>query len=385
MIKVKKMAFSNPDYLSHQSFSDYFSGMKDPRRTGRGNHRYPLEEILFLCISAVLSGMDDWTSISMFGDLKLPWLRQYFPYKHGIPSHDVLGKVFALLDPDEFRKSFSAWVNSIAELTGGQVVAVDGKTLCGSGEKGVSKSAFHVVSAYAADHRLCLGQEAVDAKSNEITAIPALLKMLALKSCIVTIDAMGCQKSIAETIVNKEADYVLMVKDNQEELKEQIEKVFTLNPATQTAITLDSGHGRIEKRTCEVISNLSFLDGAEDWKELKTIVKVLSERTDKKSGKQSLQTRYYISSLMAGPEVIGKAIRSHWSIENNLHWSLDVIFKEDSSLKKKGNSALNYTIIAKMALAMLEKDTKSKISKPQKRIKAALNDEFRCMLLASYF
>jgi predicted transposase YbfD/YdcC len=318
----------------------------------------------------------------MFGDLKLPWLRQYYPYKHGIPSHDVLGKVFALLDPDEFSKGFSAWVNSIAELTGGQVVAVDGKTLCGSGEKGVSKSAFHVVSAYAADHRLCLGQEAVDEKSNEITAIPALLKMLTLKGCIVTIDAMGCQKSIAETIVNQNADYVLMVKDNQEELKEQIEKVFSLNTRAETAVTLDTGHGRIEKRTCEVRDDLTFLDGAEDWKGLKTIAKVLSERTDKKSGKQSVQTRYYISSLVAEPQVIAKAIRSHWSIENNLHWSLDVIFREDGSLKKKGNSALNYTIIAKMALSMLEKETKAKISKPQKRIKAALDDEFRSMLLA---
>jgi predicted transposase YbfD/YdcC len=382
MIKVKKMAFLNPEYLSHQSFSHYFSGMKDPRRTGRGNHLYPLEEILFLCISAVLSGMNDWTSICMFGDLKLPWLRQYYPYKHGIPSHDVLGKVFALLDPDEFSKGFSAWINQVAELTGGQVVAVDGKTLCGSGEKGVAKSAFHVVSAYAAEHRLCLAQEAVDEKSNEITAIPALLNMLTLKGCIVTIDAMGCQKSIAETIVNRDADYVLMVKDNQEELKSQIEKVFMLNTAKETAITLDVGHGRIEKRTCEVKDNLTFLDDAEDWKGLKTIVKVLSERTDKKSGKQSVQTRYYISSLVAEPQVIAKAIRSHWSIENNLHWSLDVIFKEDSSLKKKGNSALNYTIIAKMALAILERDTKSKISKPQKRIKAALDDEFRSILLA---
>jgi predicted transposase YbfD/YdcC len=382
MIKVKKMAFSKPDNISHQSFSHYFSGMKDPRRTGRGNHLYPLEEILFLCISAVLSGMNDWTSICMFGDLKLPWLRQYYPYKHGIPSHDVLGKVFALLDPDEFSKGFSAWVNSIAELTGGQVVAVDGKTLCGSGEKGVSKSAFHVVSAYAAEHRLCLAQEAVDEKSNEITAIPALLNMLTLKGCIVTIDAMGCQKSIAETIVNRDADYVLMVKDNQEELKEQIEKVFLLNTGAETAITFDAGHGRIEKRTCEVRDDLAFLDGAEDWKGLKTIAKVFSERTDKKSGKQSVQTRYYISSLVAGPQVIAKAIRSHWAIENNLHWSLDVIFKEDSSLKKKGNSALNYTIIAKMALAILERETKSKISKPQKRIKAALDDEFRSILLA---
>ncbi|MBC7914347.1 MAG: ISAs1 family transposase [Pyrinomonadaceae bacterium] len=173
-----------------------------------------------------------------------------------------------------------------------------------------------------------------------------------------------------------------MVKDNQEDLKTQIEKVFMLNTAKETAITLDAGHGRIEKRSCEVINNLTFLDGSQDWKGLKTIAKVLSERIDKKRGKQSEQTRYYISSLPAEPHAIAKAIRSHWSIENNLHWSLDVIFKEDSSLKKKGNSALNYTIVAKMALSILEKDTKSKTSKTQKRIKAALDDEFRSRLLA---
>ena len=382
MIKVKKMAFSNPEFISHQVFSYYFSAMKGSRRTNRGHHLYPLEEILFLCISAVISGMDDWTSITMFGQLKLSWLRQYLPYKHGIPWHDVLGKVFAALDPVKFSECFRDWVNSMAELTGGEVVAIDGKTICGSGDKGKGRSALHVVSAYASGNRLCLGQEAVAEKRNEITAIPALLDLLTVKNCIITIDAMGCQKTIAAKIIEKEADYILMVKDNQPELKEQVEKVFTMNPKTEVDIDLDFGHGRIEKRTCQAIDNLTFLDGKQNWAGIKSIAKVISERTDKRSGKQSTEIRFYISSLPARPKVIGNAIRKHWSIENNLHWSIDMIFKEDNSLKKKGNSPLNYNIIAKMALAIIERETESKSSKPQKKRRAALDDEFRSILIA---
>jgi predicted transposase YbfD/YdcC len=376
------MTFSNPEYIAHQNFSHYFSSMKDPRRTNKGHHLYPLDEILFLCISAVISGMDDWTSISMFGRLKLSWLRQYLPYRRGIPSHDVLGKVFAVLDPVQFGECFRDWVNSMAEFTGGEVVAIDGKTICGSDDKVLGKSALHVVSAYACGNRLCLGQEVVAEKSNEITAIPALLKLLTVKDCIITIDAMGCQKAIAGTIIEKEADYVLMVKDNQQELRDQVEKVFAMNPKVEADITIDAGHGRIEQRTYQAIDNLTFLDDREDWPGLKSIAKVISRRIDKRSGKESCETRYYISSLAAKPKIIGHAIRSHWAIENNLHWTLDMVFKEDSSLRKKGNSAINYNIIAKMALNIIGRETESKSSKPQKRKRAALDDEFRSKLIA---
>ena len=382
MNKVKKMPYSNPQNQTYQVFSHYFSGMKDPRRTNRGHHLYPLDEILFLCISAVISGMDDWTSISMFGRSKIAWLRQYYPYQHGIPSHDVLGKVFAALDPVKFSQCFRDWINSIAELTGGEVVAIDGKTIRGSDDKGAGIAALHVVSAYATGNRLCLGQQAVVEKSNEITAIPALLNLLLVKDCIITIDAMGCQKAIAGVIIEKEADYVLMVKDNQQELREQVEKVFALNSKTEVDVTIDFGHGRIEQRTCQATDNLVFLDGREEWPGMKSIAKIISERTDKRTGKKSTETRYYISSLAAKPKVIAKAVRSHWAIENNLHWTLDVVFKGDNALKKKGNSALNYNIIAKMALTMIEKETESKNSKPKKRQLAALDDEFRSKLLA---
>lgn len=379
------MPCSNPKEYSHQVFSHYFSGVKDPRRTNRGHYLYPLDEILFLCITAVLSGMDDWTSVGMFGRSKLTWLRQYYPYRHGIPSHDVLGKVFAALDPEEFSRSFSAWINSIAELTGGEVVAIDGKTIRGSDDKGSGRSAFHVVSAYASGNRLCLGQQAVDQKSNEITAISALLGYLSLEGCTVTIDAMGCQKNIAQAIIDKEAHYVLMVKDNQGGLKAQVEKVMGMHPENECFMTLDAGHGRIERRTCQATGELTFLDGAEDWPGLQSIARITSERTDKRSGRSSTQISYYISSLKAKPAQIAGAVRSHWAIENNLHWTLDVIFKEDAALKKKGNAALNYQIIAKMALAIIERESESKLSKPKKRQRAALDDEFRSILLANYF
>lgn len=379
------MPFSNPTNKPYQLFSHYFSGVKDPRRTNRGHFLYPLEEILFLCVSAVLSGMDDWTSISMFGRTKLEWLRQYYPYRHGIPSHDVLGKVFSALDPDPFSEAFGRWVSSIAELAGGEVVAIDGKTIRGSDDKAGGKSAFHVVSAYASGNRLCLGQRAVDEKSNEITAIPALLDTLSLEGCIVTLDAMGCQKTIAGAIIGKKADYVLAVKDNQGELREQVVKVLGMEPAAEKEVTLDAGHGRIERRTCQVTDRLTFLDDRQDWPGLRTIARITAERTDKRSGETSTRVSYYISSLKAEPGVVGNAIRNHWAIENNLHWVLDVIFREDAALKKKGNAALNYQIIAKMALAIIERESQSRLSKPKKRQRAALDDEFRSTILAAYF
>lgn len=381
MIKVKKMAFSFSPNKNSRCFCDFFSSLKDPRRTQRGHHLYPLDEILFLCISSVISGANDWTTISLFGRAKITWLRQYFPYKNGIPSHDVLGKVFAALDPVQFNSCFTDWVNSISELTSGEVIAIDGKTIRGSDSKQSGKSALHVVSAYASGNRLCLGQETVDEKSNEITAIPALLKLLTIKDCIVTIDAMGCQKAIAGAIIDSQADYILMVKDNQKELKEQVEKVLSLSCKTGSDKEHDFGHGRIESRACLVTDDLTFLDGKEEWPGLKSVAKVTSERIDKQSGKASIQDRYYICSLPPQAKVINKAVRSHWGVENNLHWVLDVVFKEDSALKKKGNSAVNFNIITKMAIAMIDKEKETKKSKPSKRMLAALDDDYRAKIL----
>lgn len=363
------------------NFIQYFISLEDPRRTNKGNYFYPLNEILFLTISAVISGADSWTMIQEFGNSKLEWLRKFFPYEKGIPSHDVLGKLFAKLNSKEFSKCFTNWINSISDYTKGEVVAIDGKTARQSGIKGKSKSALHIVSAYASQNRLCLGQEVVDEKSNEITAIPKLLKILELKGCIVTIDAMGCQTEIAKEVRKQKADYVLMVKDNQKNLKEQVEKLFKNENKTNDHTDIDSGHGRVETRTCSVINDLLFLDDKERWTDIKSIIKIESERHDKASGKTSSEVRYYISSLNIDAKNMNKIIRQHWTVENNLHWSLDVVFKEDFSLKKKGESATNFNIILKLALAMLENEKSRKLSKPAKRLTAALNDKYRERIL----
>jgi predicted transposase YbfD/YdcC len=373
----------NPNLSSKivPSFSSFFADLKDPRRTAKGNHLYPLEEILFLCIAAVISGADTWTSINLFGNSKLDWLKKWYPYENGIPSHDVLGKVFAAVDPDAFSKCFTSWIGSIANTVPQEIIAIDGKTICRSDDKGKGKSAIHVVSAFASENGICLGQLAVDSKSNEITAIPELLELLAIKGCTVTIDAMGCQKNIAKTIVKKEADYILMVKGNQKGLNDQIKKMFKMNQVVSEDMDSDIGHGRIEHRKCEVINKLDFMDDRQEWPGLKSVIRITSERISKQTGKETSETRYYISSLDADARSINKAVRSHWSVENKLHWVLDVVFKEDASLKKKDNSAMNYNIIAKMALTMIDKEKSTKKSKPSKRLLAALDDNYRAKIL----
>ena len=364
-------------YISH------FSKMTDPRRTNKGNYYYSLDEILFLVISAVISGANGWTSIEVFGKAKLIWLREFFPYEQGIPSHDVLGKLFARLSAKEFTSCFTNWVNSISNLTEGEVVAIDGKTIRNSNDDSCSKSAIHLVSAYASDNRVCLGQEAVHEKSNEITAIPKLLEILTLNGCVVTIDAMGCQKKIAENIISKKADYILMVKDNQKNLKVQIEESFKAKKMEVNNTTTDFGHGRIETRTCDVIDDLSFIKKRKDWKNIKSIVRITSHRIIKKTQKESTEQRYYISSAKADSAKLNQSIRSHWGVENKLHWNLDVEFKEDASLKKKGNSPMNFNIITKIALTLIEREKSTKMSKNSKRLRAALDDKYRTKIFKS--
>ena len=372
------------DVLENASLSTFlscFSTLTDPRRTNKGHLLYTLEEILFLTISACVSGVNCWTGIQSFGEEKLDWLRKFFPYSSGIPSHDTISNLFIVLSPQEFGSCFMDWVNSIHQLTGGQVVALDGKTIRGAAIGKGKKSALHIVSAYASMQRICLGQVAVDEKSNEITAIPKVLDLLMLEGCTVTIDAMGCQKDIAAKIISKKADYVLMVKDNQPSLKEQILKVFDRKEGIQSTESLDFGHGRIETRRCDVTSCLNFLDGKEDWKGLRSIVRICSERYNKKTGVSSTDERFYITSLQDDPELLNASIRSHWAIENNLHWNLDVIFKEDGQLKREGNSAQNFNLISKIALAMIDAEKSTKDSKPNKRIRAACSDKFRELVL----
>ena len=306
--------------------------MDDPRRTSKGNLRHPLADILFLVISAVVSGCNDWESIIVFGESQLGWLRKYFPYKYGIPSEDTLYRVFSALDTKVFSEKFIIWTQELCKLTDGEVVAIDGKTMRGSYDRLHKQSAFHVVSAYAEQNRLSLGQVLTQEKSNEITAIPELLDLLALKGTTVSIDAMGCQKAIAERILSKKADYLLAVKDNQKTLFDEIKNLFIITEPASTHTQNGVEHGRVETRKCTVITDLTFLDERKQWPGIKSVVKIESQRYIKSSAKNQTETRYYITSHTdKNAEQINNMVRGHWAIENRLHWMLDVNFGEDAS------------------------------------------------------
>jgi len=377
------MRDSKNDFKNFPGFSKSFSTLSDPRRTTKGNYQYPLEELLFLCISAVISDAKSWGQIVLFGESKLDWLRDYYPYVKGIPSQDVLERLFARLDADQFGKCFIDWVADKAYLIGQEVIAVDGKTARGSSIKSEGLRALHIVSAYATQSRVTLGQVTVDQKSNEITAIPALLELLCIEESIVTIDAMGCQKKIAEKIREKKADYLLMVKSNQESLLEEIENLFSYTNIASESTQNDFGHGRIEKRSCEVITDLTHLSEKKNWVDLKSVIRIERVVTHKSSLRETRELSYYISSGLTDACQINKSIRSHWAIENNLHWSLDVLFQEDKSLKKKGYSAQNFNIMSKIALNLIENEPTPKISKIGKMKTCAYLDNFRDSVLKS--
>lgn len=360
-------------------FLELIAPLKDHRRIDKGNIRHSLQEILFLTLSAVVSGCNTWETIEEFGNLKIEWFFKYFPYKHGIPSHDTLGAFFSAFEPKKFANFFMEFTQGLAQKDS-RVVAIDGKTVRGVASK-FGDSPLHIVSAFCTTNRLTLCQETVHEKSNEITAIPTLIDLLNLKNCTVTIDAMGCQKAIAEKIIEKQGDYILQVKDNQKDLKNQLEKIFESQTAKNEHITHDTGHGRMEKRTCKVIDNLLFLDGIEQWVALKTVVQIQSEVYQKKTEKKSESTRYYISSCEAHSKQLAADIRSHWAIENNLHWNLDVIFKEDFALKRKGNSSENFNMVTKLALGLLDAEKTKKKSKPIKRLIASISDTYRELIL----
>lgn len=355
----------------------YFASMQDPRIDRTKDHL--LEDIVFITIAAVICTAETWNEIEDFGNAKYPWLSTFLALPNGIPSHDTFNRFFAALDPKEFEKCFVAWVNSVAEITEGEVVSIDGKTIRGSRGKG-AKSAIHMVSAWANTNQMVLGQYKVDQKSNEITAIPALLEVLALKGCIITIDAMGCQTNIAQAIIDKEADYVLAVKDNQGTLHQNIEDSFRFIKPAMSHQDVDVDHGRVETRTCSVIDDLTMIENIQRWSGLKTIVKIDSERYIKSTGIKENETRYYITSMKPEAEKIGKSIRSHWGVENSLHWILDVSFGEDHSRKRAGNATENYSIILRIALNML-KNEKTKRSIKGKRLKAGWDNNYLLAIL----
>jgi len=333
-----------------------------------------LEDIVMLTIMAVICGADSWTEVEEYGNTKEEWLRQYLKLPNGIPSHDTIGNVMSRIKPKEFENFFVQWMLSIAHITQGEVVSIDGKTLRRSYDTFSGKKAIHMVSAWASQNRMVLGQIKTEEKSNEITAIPKLLDTLILNGCIVTIDAMGCQTKIAEKIIANGADYVLALKGNQGEFHEDVKHQFEFIPPAQVDEQTDKGHGRIETRKCSVISNLQFLDQAEQWKGLSTIAKVESTRII--GEEQKTETRYYISSLAADAQKINSAVRTHWQIENSLHWSLDVTFKEDDCRIRKGYGDENFSVVRRIALNLLKNDTSIRKGIKTKRMKAGWDNEY---------
>jgi len=357
--------------------------MKDPRRIQRGNFKYPLEEILFVAISSSICGISDWDEMEMFGKDQINWFGKYFDFKYGIPSHDTISRLFNLLDPNEFCKYFVEWVDSLRTFVNKEVISVDGKTVKSSAEKSKGIKALHFVSAYAAENQLVLCQEAVNEKSNEITAVPKLLDMIVCKGAIITVDALNTQTEIAKKVIEKEADYIFALKGNHKFMHQSVIEAFEKQTVDSINIKDDLGHGRVEKRICSVISNLQFVDGAQNWDSIQTIIKIESERYHKANGKNETETRYYISSLQPDAELINKSIRQHWSIENKLHWMLDVSFKEDASRKRKGYSTQNYSMICKVALNLI-KQGNGKGSYKKQKFKALLNHTERELLMGLF-
>jgi len=360
-----------------------FSSLEDPRV--ERNKLHQLFDIIVLTICAVVSGAEGWEAIEEFGQAKQEWLQQFIPLKNGVPSHDCISRVIARLPSEKLTECFVHWVQSVSEITEGEIISIDGKTARHSYDKQGGIGAIHMVSAWANQAGLSLGQIKTEEKSNEITAIPQLLELLEIKGCIVTIDAMGCQKTIAKKIQEKGADYVLAVKGNQGLLEESIRDFFetflgeAVEPSTFPEYMhyfeeTDAGHGRVEVRKHFLSDCLVTLPKTEEWAGLKSIGMVESERHI--NGKMSKEQRFYIVSFSEDVKKFAHATRGHWGVENSLHWILDVIFREDDSRIRKGYGPENFNVVRQIALNLLKQE-KSKISIKKKRFKAALNDKFR--------
>jgi len=371
--------------LPRTSIGEHFATLTDPRRDHLKAHR--LVDILTITLCAVVCGADDWVEVETFGQAREEWLRTFLALPGGIPSHDTFGRVFARLDPEELRRCFVSWVRAVVGDPGPQAVAIDGKTLRRSHDRRAGKAALHLVSAWATASGVVLGQVATDAKSNEITAIPVLLRLLALEGAIVTIDAMGCQTAIAAQIVEQRADYVLALKDNHEKLHTRVVDTFVeADKAHGTSLllgdlaastTVDAGHGRIEHRRCRAIgdpAHLAYIDPDHAWPGLKSVVCI--ESTRRIGDAVSTEARHYLSSLPPDAPALAQVIRSHWRIENSLHWVLDVAFREDDCRVRVGHAPENLAIVRHLALNLLRQDTSRRVGLANKRFRAALDTTY---------
>lgn len=372
------------------SIGAHFAALTDPRADRGPGHL--LVDIVTIALCAVLCGADDWVAVETFGRAKAAWLRTFLALPSGIPAHDTFGRVFARLDPGEFQRCFLAWVRAVVPDTAGQVVALDGKTLRRSHDRANGQAALHMVSAWASDSGLVLGQLAVDEKSNEITAIPALLRLLDVAGATVTIDAMGCQTAIAAQLVAQGADYTLALKDNHPTLHHEVVETFAAARATAFAdyaptdhdhwATVEKNHGRIETRRHWILRDpetIAYLNQGDAWAGLRAIG--LVERQRRIGEASSSETRYYLLSGEADAATFGRAIRSHWGIENRVHWALDMIFREDESRVRVGDGAANLAVLRHFALNLLRQERTAQVSLATKRFRAALDEAYLLTLL----
>jgi predicted transposase YbfD/YdcC len=361
------------------SFPDHFQDLQDPRVERTRKH--PLINVLFIAVCGVLSGANSFASIHEFATDRRHWFARYLDLTNGIPSDDTLARVLARLDPGAFEKCLLGWIQAVQEVTANRLIAIDGKTLRGSYDRADGRAAIHMVSAWATENKLSLGQVVVAEKSNEITAIPQLLGLLDVAGALVTIDAMGCQKEIAAEIRRGEGDYALAVKQNQPTLYERIEAAIDVASEGDTEgfeehVTSEKGHGRQEARTYAVVPAPGSIDPEGQWCDLKAIGIATSERIDGR-GHHSLESRYYILSRVLSAVEFAEAVRGHWGIENNLHWQLDVSFREDECRVRRDHAPANLSIIRRFALGLLKRETGCRRGIETKRLKCAANDEYR--------
>lgn len=365
---------------------DHFRDIEDPRI--ERNKRHLIFDIIVVTICAVVCGCETWEDIEMYGKEKQQWLSKFLKLPNGIPSHDTIRRLFIRLNPEKLQDCFLSWVQSIRDISQGEIIAIDGKTVRRSHDRYVGKGPLHMISAWAHKNRLVLGQMKTDEHSNEITAIPELLQLLQVKGCIVTLDAIGCQKEIANQIIEREADYVLAVKANQQTLHEEIKWFFDeIDVAKDQAEGLidyhksvDKDHGRIEIRQYMCSSEIDWLKQfMKNWKGVRSIAMVQAKRII--GDTESVEQRYYLSSLPADAELLGTAIRSHWGIENSVHWVMDMVFREDESRMRKGHSPENFAILRRVALNLVKRDTTSKFSLKARRKAAGWNNDYLERLL----
>ena len=345
-------------------------------------------DIVVIAICAAVCGADGWVAVARFAQAKEQWLRKFLKLPNGIPSHDTFGRTFAALNPDAFREIFVAWVASLQEVRAGEIIAVDGKTLRSSFDNASSKSALHMVNAWATQAGISLGQLATDTKSNEITAIPKLLDLVNVEGCTITIDAMGCQKAITEKIVGERADFVISLKGNQGNLHEGVREFFDWaekekssdKPELRHFETTDGDHGRIEVRRYWVSDEVNWVENKTDWAGLRSIAMVEAERT--LNGKTSIERRYFISShSLEKSEKTVQAIRAHWGVENGLHWVLDVAFHEDDCRIRTGHADENFGIVRQIALNLLKQEKTAKVGIATKRLMAAWDEAYLAKVL----